>query len=1050
MIVTLPQKKSKQYTCPATSFDGIHDRFRSEFVEGSAIAPSLYEAAVDIVEDTGHWEPNRLLNQHVSTQWQTQRPHSFVALAALTQETGEIWQGKPANPRPDWKKTRKQLQRFGWDCDIDGPPWVGIKAHPEALVSQKYETPKGAGSQAFLPPVPIEVRRRISQRCGVEVPLIGSFWQWLELHPEVAVIFTEGGKKALSLLSQGHVAIALYGVNGGYSTKDRLGNPVAHHLIESVQRFAVPGRAVTLAFDQDSDVKTRRRVSCALLRFGGLLQTVGCVVRVAEWRTTDGKGIDDLIVNRGAEAATGAIASAMPLEEWRLLGYLRGQLTRPADLRVNIPSLEAIAPESIPTEGIVAIVAQKGTGKTKLTAQLVEGDRPTLLAGHRIALMRNLCSRLGLRYRGDIDQTNGRFHDGSAYVVRVGTCVDSLINPAFKAVNFEGCDLVIDEGVQVFRHLLTSSTCNREGKRGAILRRFAALVKAARRVILADADLSNDAIAYIEALRGDGKRAFLLRNDYQPEPWPVDFIEARYSSAIVAQLLQDVQAGDRVFVPTDSRDGSKRLNKLIETIEGVGHRVLLINSETSGGEFEQAFITSPDSELAAYDVVIATPSMATGVSIEADHFDKVYGIFWGQSSTDADMLQALARVRAPIPRVVWCAERGGAFSRITRDTSPQAVKDALQQQVSATASILSAQLDSGIRETVTSYDWQNPHVELFSRIEAGRNRSMWSLRTALKVRLIHEGHRLSIQNLEENEAAKMLLKEARETIKAEHAKAIANANDLDATAAAALTQAESLSPDERLALEKYQLSQFYCCEVTEALVLADDNGKRRRDLVRLEATLNEDIARDRDISALEQQQRWQSGVTPWDIPQSALKRLARQSLGLLKWLNTDAKWTTDDLEQLKETALSKEIAIKQALGVTIKDTMSGAQILGMLLQQLGLKTQSQQYREGGDRKRRYWLNPEIWQDALDVLNRRRRRREAAQQQASHTPPIEDQHRVCDTTNAPTHKDLAPGALVRLVSSGADALVEAIEGAIATLSDESGQLFTANISDLSLT
>jgi hypothetical protein len=57
--------------------------------------------------------------------------------------------------------------------------------------------------------------------------------------------------------------------------------------------------------------------------------------------------------------------------------------------------------------------------------------------------------------------------------------------------------------------------------------------------------------------------------------------------------------------------------------------------------------------------------------------------------------------------------------------------------------------------------------------------------------------------------------------------------------------------------------------------------------------------------------------------------------------------------------------------------------------------------------------------------------------------------VCDGVEPPINKDLSPGDLVRLVSSGAEALVEAVEEAIATLSDESGQLFTAQISDLSL-
>ncbi|MHC5863496.1 DUF3854 domain-containing protein, partial [Nostoc sp.] len=127
-------------------------------------------------------------------------------------------------------------------------------------------------SRAYLPTVNRENRRLIANRYGVEVPPPGeSFWNWLELHPEIPIIITEGGKKSLCLLSQGFVAIALYGINGGYRSKDLLGNPVKPYLISDIARFAVKGRKITLAFDQDTNTLTQRRVNAATFRFSRLL-----------------------------------------------------------------------------------------------------------------------------------------------------------------------------------------------------------------------------------------------------------------------------------------------------------------------------------------------------------------------------------------------------------------------------------------------------------------------------------------------------------------------------------------------------------------------------------------------------------------------------------------------------------------------------------------------------------------------------------------------------------------------------------------------------------
>ena len=66
--------------------------------------------------------------------------------------------------------------------------------------------------------------------------------------------------------------------------------------------------------------------------------------------------------------------------------------------------------------------------------------------------------------------------------------------------HFAGGDLVLDEAVQLVRHLLTSSTCARDGKRPALLARFRALVKNAKRVLIADADLDNATLHYLQVV----------------------------------------------------------------------------------------------------------------------------------------------------------------------------------------------------------------------------------------------------------------------------------------------------------------------------------------------------------------------------------------------------------------------------------------------------------------------------------------------------------------------------------------------------------------------
>ncbi|NEQ31897.1 MAG: DUF3854 domain-containing protein [Leptolyngbya sp. SIO4C5] len=975
----------------------MHVEFQQECCIGSAVDIELYQAAVNIHQDleiAAGGEPSTPI--HDALGWQYKRfslqARDNLAGAIFFNEDGTPWQVKLAQAKIDKRKTTKALKHALnlTEGAIAHRFNQLIQQHPHLLRRRKYETPIGNGSKPYLPPIPTQIRQRISQHHGIEVPLSGSFWQWLARHPEVPILITEGAKKSLCLLSQGYVAIALYGVNGGYRSKDALGHPVQPYLIPELLPFVAGDRLVTLAFDQDAAAQTRRRVAIALSRFGRLLEAQGAAVNIVQWDGAVGKGADDFIVAAGAEAFGSQLEQSLPLEQWKLWNALDSQLTHKADVRLNVPEMRALKPESVPAEGIVAIAAPKGSGKTNLIASLTADSEKLLPAGHRIALMRNLCQRLGADYRGDLDKAEGKFISGAGYTLRVGTCVESLL--AINPDQFTGCDLVLDEVVQVLRSLLTSSTCNRDGRRPALLARFHHLVQVARRVILADADLNNDVLDYITELRGDRQKPFLIRNDYKTVSYSVRFIEAKDASVITARLLADIQSGKKVFVATDSKAGSKKLERLVAQIKGLGLCCLLLNSETSGGEIEQAFIQNPNAHLKDFDVVIATPSMATGVSIEVDYFDAVYGLFWGVSSTDADMSQALGRVRPPIERVVWCAEHGRNYSRLSRSTSHLFLKKVLRDKTHTSASLIRSSLREDVTGAIAAYDWQSdPHLNLWARFEAERNRSMGNLRLALKVRLQWEGNRVEAIAAETDQAAKLLLKEARDAIKTMEAQQIAKADNLTYLEYEALKNKENPSPEERLAAAKFAIADFYCLPVeavTAELVEADNDGRRRGELLQLETLLHPDTAIGADAGKLEKQVNWQQGLTPWDMSDAELKRQIRQRLGLIDFLDETREWTRYDLEAFVQRARAIALQIKLALHFTIKEEMSPVQVAHQLLAQLGIKTEFRWSRSmpgyEGQKLRVYRLNAYIYQQQLEILQRRAERRERITQAQTET------------------------------------------------------------------
>jgi Domain of unknown function (DUF3854) len=192
----------------------------------------------------------------------------------------------------------------------DGSPWQA-KLNLQFWDAKKdkhtkaYKAPKLKAGQyppAYLPPIDKETREKLN------APIDGSFWDWVEGDPTIPIVLTEGGKKSLCALSHGHAAIALYGCDAGYSSK-----PTGDlELIPDLKRFCQPGRVFILAFDRDEKPETVERVTKAIDRLTWLLRRENdqIVVKIASWDGALAKGLDDLVVNLGAESLAEAIQQA--------------------------------------------------------------------------------------------------------------------------------------------------------------------------------------------------------------------------------------------------------------------------------------------------------------------------------------------------------------------------------------------------------------------------------------------------------------------------------------------------------------------------------------------------------------------------------------------------------------------------------------------------------------------------------------------------------------------------------------------------------------------
>ena len=240
----------------------------------SAIAPILSETATYVHANERH-EIYDLLNRKLSVNGHNV-PHDFSESLVFANEDGTVWQIKPSRPM--------------------------VSANGKV---QKYLCPTGSPTGPYLPAVPQRARLML------KVPSEGSFWDHIEADTTKTIVLTEGGKKALSLISNGILAIALTGCEGS-----TIKLPDGESILDPrLARFFKGDRTIVIAMDSDVNPSTVSNVSRSIDKLASRIAAHNpeCIVKVAKWEPKDGKGADDVIAGRGANFMRDVIKGARRL-----------------------------------------------------------------------------------------------------------------------------------------------------------------------------------------------------------------------------------------------------------------------------------------------------------------------------------------------------------------------------------------------------------------------------------------------------------------------------------------------------------------------------------------------------------------------------------------------------------------------------------------------------------------------------------------------------------------------------------------------------------------
>jgi len=658
----------------------------------------------------------------------------------------------------------------------------------------------------------------------------------------------------------------------------------------------------------------------------------------------------------------------------------------------------------------------------------------------RIALGREQAIRWEFTWIEDADLESKTEFEGTKLstvsiienINEIGLCWDSL--GKIFGRDWSNTLIVIDETELGLNHVATSSTCR--DRRSFILHTLEHKLKECLDndglVILADADLTNTSLDYLTTI-APGHPPFIVGHDFKGDPWDVDFYTGK-RDAVLSVIEEWVAEKDcrPIAVALDNQKEAESLSKVLTKkypwlAQEVGG-LIRIDSKVTQTDFGKDFVKRPNQSIEKYKpkILIYTPSLGVGCSIDIAYFAHVFGLFFGNLEP-SQARQMLARVRQSVPRTVWGVDRASSGENEPTSYLPAEIKRRMFNYNDGQMTLLQVALtkanemaqNAGIVnpedcdilplliETLKEMmgpegSWNNPHINLYCCQVARRNFALSQFAIQLRQELLEEGHSITDQTGEEKTQAGEAVKEGKKEIQRRDATLTANAKDITFEEAQEIKRKPVRTDEEEHSTAKAFLKHdLPGVELTPEFVLKakyEDNGRWLAQAKLFWHIYNLDALKDKD------EREWRYKLNQFskgvaflpDVKTDTPKIEAIIKSGILDWVKPDDPTTEYSNESPEGKAFIKRChshrrLIKTALNITIRQDSEPIKIANRILDRIGLRLgYTRKEKSSGNVLRYYKLKEELAIDCdrqavWEALNQRwqERKSKIAENQAQH-------------------------------------------------------------------
>ena len=359
------------------------------------------------------------------------------------------------------------------------------------------------------------------------------------------------------------------------------------------------------------------------------------------------------------------------------------------------------------------------------------------------------------------------------------------------------------------------------------------VIEGGGRIYLSDADLTPLAIEYVEKLIGSPVKRWIMENDYNPNQGQRILYNFESPEILLKQIFEAIERGEKIIIHTAAQKASSKwstinLEILIKTIfKELNLKILRLDGESATEPSHPAdgVMGNLNEVLPLYDIVITSPVLETGVSIDVKHFNGVYCFAGGVQTVEA-VCQTIERIRDDIPRYLYVKKTSS--TRIGNGATDHRGLLKSQKKVFTQNLNLLAQSD-----TLAALDGEHPeHLSTWVKKACLVNLGYRNYREFILTKLAEDGYEIINYKPESAEEDKLDKEQIKGVVKANQEENYQQENNSISTeenpSDAELTELKEKrkkTKKDRHRQRKGELCRRYCTEdISPEMVKKDDEG----------------------------------------------------------------------------------------------------------------------------------------------------------------------------------------------------------------------------------